>query len=78
MIAVNLSAERVDLSQDVAAGAWWPMLPGLTYQGVDELTTGWSGTAWAGRFADTIPRLRCPDLQLAAAEAGRRTRALAL
>jgi hypothetical protein len=55
LIAVNLSSEPVDLGQDLAAAAWWPRLPGLTYQGVDELITGWSGTAWAGRFADTIP-----------------------
>jgi hypothetical protein len=55
LIAVNLSGEAVDLAQDVASGAWWPRLPGLTYQSVDELTTGWRGAAWGGRFADTIP-----------------------
>ena len=55
LIAVNLSSGPVDLGQDLAAAAWWAQLPGLTYQSVDELTTGWSGTAWAGRFTDTIP-----------------------
>ena len=55
LIAVNLSSEPVDLGQDLAAAAWWAKLPGLTYQSVDELTTGWSGTAWAGRFTGTIP-----------------------
>jgi len=43
------------LDEVATAAAWWPKLPGLTYQGVDELTTGWSGSAWAGRFANTIP-----------------------
>jgi hypothetical protein len=51
LIAVNLSAEPADL----AGATWWSKLPGLTYQGVDELTTGWSGAASAGRFGDTIP-----------------------
>jgi hypothetical protein len=55
LIAVNLSGEAVDLSRDAAAEAWWPRLPGLGFQAVDELTTGWSGTASGGRFADTIP-----------------------
>ncbi len=55
LIAVNLSNGAVELDQDVAAGAWWPKLPGLTDQGVDELTTGWTATAEAGRFTDTIP-----------------------
>jgi hypothetical protein len=55
LIAVNLSGDAVDLGRDVAARAWWPKLPGLTYQGVDELTTGATGTASAGQFADTIP-----------------------
>jgi hypothetical protein len=54
LVAVNLSSEPIDLGQDLAAGAWWPRLTGLTYQSVDELTTGWSGSAWAGRFTDTI------------------------
>jgi hypothetical protein len=56
LIAVNLSGDTVDLGQDVAAGAWWPKLPGLTHQRVDELMTGWSGAASAGHFADTVPR----------------------
>jgi hypothetical protein len=55
LIAVNLSADTVDLDQDVAAGAWWPKLPGLTDEGVDELTTGWTARAEAGRFADALP-----------------------
>jgi hypothetical protein len=55
LIAVNLSGNVVDLGQDAAAGAWWANVPGLMYQGVDELLTGWSGAASAGRFEDTIP-----------------------
>jgi hypothetical protein len=51
LIAVNLSAEPADLAE----ATWWSKLPGLTYQGVDELTTGWAGRASAGQFADTIP-----------------------
>ena len=51
LIAVNLSGATGDL----AASSWWSTLPGLTSQGVDELTTGWSGQASGGRFADSIP-----------------------
>jgi hypothetical protein len=55
LIAVNLSDQPVDLAQDAAAESWWSKLPGLAFQDVHELTTGWTGAAWAGRFADTIP-----------------------
>ncbi len=55
LIAVNLSGDAVGLGRDPAARAWWPKVPGLTYQGVHELTTGATATAQAGRFADTIP-----------------------
>ena len=51
LIAVNLSGAPTDL----AASSWWGSLPGLTSQGVDELTSGWSGQASGGRFSDTIP-----------------------
>ena len=51
LIAVNLSGAPVDLLQDEGQ----PKLPGLAYQTVDELTTGWAGQASAGRIADTIP-----------------------
>jgi len=51
LVAVNLSGAPADL----AASSWWGSLPGLSSQGVDELTTGWSGQAAGGRFPDTIP-----------------------
>jgi hypothetical protein len=51
LVAVNLSGAPADL----AASSWWGSLPGLSSQGVDELTTGWSGQATGGRFSDTIP-----------------------
>ena len=51
LIAVNLSPTDADLT----AASWWPRVPGLSSQGVDELMTGWRGTIGGGRFADTIP-----------------------
>jgi hypothetical protein len=51
LIAVNLS----DAPAALAGCSWWSKLPGLTNQRVDELTTGWSADATAGRFDDTIP-----------------------
>jgi hypothetical protein len=51
LIAVNLSDQPADL----AGASWWSKLPSLTVQSVEELTTGWSGAAAGGRFADTIP-----------------------
>ncbi len=53
LIVVNLSAEPAEL----ASAGWWSKLPGLTYQAVDELTTGSTIDADGGRFAGTIPAL---------------------
>ncbi|HZO62086.1 MAG TPA: hypothetical protein VFB35_03820, partial [Gaiellaceae bacterium] len=51
LVAVNLSSAPAEL----ADGSWWARLPGLTSQPVEELTTGSTGQASAGRLEDTIP-----------------------
>jgi len=51
LIAVNLAGTPSDLS----SARWWSKVPGLAYQRVDDLMTGWSTEASGGRFADTIP-----------------------